>query len=60
MANVATMISQSGIAYGTRGCLCQFQAFLIQWSVARPDPRCLVLIAHILMVDVRMSQVHAR
>ncbi|GFF43228.1 G-protein coupled receptor 1 [Aspergillus udagawae] len=31
MANVATMISQSGIAYGTRGCLCQFQAFLIQW-----------------------------
>ncbi|EAW24224.1 putative cAMP receptor-like protein [Aspergillus fischeri NRRL 181] len=31
MANVATMISQSGIAYGTSSCLCQFQAFLIQW-----------------------------
>ncbi|RLL99076.1 hypothetical protein CFD26_107167 [Aspergillus turcosus] len=31
MANVATMISHSGIDYGTSSCLCQFQAFLIQW-----------------------------
>ncbi|XBQ90274.1 hypothetical protein V6000_005839 [Aspergillus fumigatus] len=60
MANVATMISQSGIAYGTSSCLCQFQAFLIQWSVARSDCPCLMPMTFILMVAVRMSQVHAR
>jgi hypothetical protein len=60
MANVATMISHSGIDYGTTSGLCQFQAFLIQWSVSRPDFGCLVVIPHILMVDVRMLQVHAR
>lgn len=60
MANVATMISQSGIAYGTSSCLCQFQAFLIQWSVARSDCPCLMPVTFILMVAVRMSQVHAR
>ncbi|KAJ5187834.1 hypothetical protein N7449_010828 [Penicillium cf. viridicatum] len=31
MANIATMISQSGIHAGTRSRLCQLQAFLIQW-----------------------------
>ncbi|KAL3459849.1 Nnf1-domain-containing protein [Aspergillus heterothallicus] len=31
MANVATLISQSGIAAGTNSNLCQIQAFLIQW-----------------------------
>jgi hypothetical protein len=33
MANVATMISVSGIYLGVNGPLCQFQAFLIQWFV---------------------------
>ncbi|OJJ08068.1 hypothetical protein ASPVEDRAFT_142955 [Aspergillus versicolor CBS 583.65] len=31
MANVATLISQSGIGAGTSSNLCQIQAFLIQW-----------------------------
>lgn len=31
ISNVATMISQSGIQAGTDSCLCQFQAFMIQW-----------------------------
>lgn len=31
MANIATMISQSGLHAGVRSPLCQFQAFLIQW-----------------------------
>ncbi|KAL4915598.1 Nnf1-domain-containing protein [Aspergillus aurantiobrunneus] len=31
MANVATLISQSGIGAGTDSNLCQIQAFLIQW-----------------------------
>lgn len=31
MANVATLISQSGIRAGVGSPLCQFQAFLIQW-----------------------------
>lgn len=31
MANVATLISQSGIQAGVGSSLCQFQAFLIQW-----------------------------
>ncbi|KAL3445488.1 hypothetical protein BJX65DRAFT_281288 [Aspergillus insuetus] len=31
MTNVATLISQSGIAAGTNSNLCQIQAFLIQW-----------------------------
>jgi hypothetical protein len=31
MSNVATLISTSGIRLGSNGCLCQFQAFLIQW-----------------------------
>ncbi|ODM19925.1 hypothetical protein SI65_04911 [Aspergillus cristatus] len=31
MANVATMVSQSGIQAGTNSCLCRFQAFMIQW-----------------------------
>lgn len=33
MANVATLISQSGIGAGTSSNLCQIQAFLIQWFV---------------------------
>ncbi|EAW14693.1 putative cAMP receptor-like protein [Aspergillus clavatus NRRL 1] len=31
MANVGTLISQSGISSGTGSRLCQFQGFLIQW-----------------------------
>ncbi|KAJ5105101.1 hypothetical protein NUU61_002448 [Penicillium alfredii] len=31
MANIATLISQSGIHAGAGSSLCQFQAFLIQW-----------------------------
>ncbi|KAB8072855.1 Nnf1-domain-containing protein [Aspergillus leporis] len=31
MANIATVISQSGIHMGINSPLCQFQAFLIQW-----------------------------
>lgn len=31
MANIATLISQSGIHAGFGSSLCQFQAFLIQW-----------------------------
>lgn len=31
MANIATMISQSGIQAGSGSPLCQLQAFLIQW-----------------------------
>ncbi|KAJ5304373.1 uncharacterized protein N7443_004033 [Penicillium atrosanguineum] len=31
MANIATLISQSGIQAGFGSSLCQFQAFLIQW-----------------------------
>jgi hypothetical protein len=31
MANIATLISQSGIHAGVGSPLCQFQAFLIQW-----------------------------
>ena len=34
MANIATLISVSGIHLGIDGPLCQFQAFLIQWYVA--------------------------
>lgn len=30
-ANVATLISRSGIKLGVTSPLCQFQAFLIQW-----------------------------
>jgi hypothetical protein len=37
MANVATLISQSGIAAGTNSNLCQIQAFLIQWQVKSID-----------------------
>jgi hypothetical protein len=33
MANIATVISQSGIHMGINSPLCQFQAFLIQWCV---------------------------
>lgn len=33
MANVGTMVSQSGIHYGRHSSLCQFQAFIIQWLV---------------------------
>lgn len=33
MANVATLVSQSGIAAGTNSNLCHIQAFLIQWFV---------------------------
>lgn len=32
-ANVATLIGRSSIAIGLDSPLCQFQAFLIQWSV---------------------------
>ncbi|KAJ5698303.1 hypothetical protein N7462_000308 [Penicillium macrosclerotiorum] len=31
MANIATLVSQSGIHAGVGSSLCQFQAFLIQW-----------------------------
>lgn len=31
MANIATVVSQSGIHAGLGSPLCQFQAFLIQW-----------------------------
>ncbi|RAH73693.1 putative cAMP receptor-like protein [Aspergillus aculeatinus CBS 121060] len=31
MANVATLMSQSGVRLGTASGLCQFQGFLIQW-----------------------------
>ncbi|RAH85157.1 Nnf1-domain-containing protein [Aspergillus japonicus CBS 114.51] len=31
MANVATLMSQSGVRLGTASSLCQFQGFLIQW-----------------------------
>lgn len=31
MANMATLISRSGIERGDESALCQFQAFLIQW-----------------------------
>jgi hypothetical protein len=33
MANIATLISVSGINLGVSGPVCQFQAFLIQWFV---------------------------
>jgi hypothetical protein len=33
MANIATIISSNGIHSGTESSLCQFQGFLIQWSV---------------------------
>jgi hypothetical protein len=36
LANVATLISTSGIRLGVDGFLCQFQAFLIQWYAPRP------------------------
>ena len=35
-ANVATLISRSGIRLGVDAPLCQFQAFLIQWYIRRP------------------------
>jgi hypothetical protein len=31
IANIATLVSRSGIALGTDAPLCQIQAFLIQW-----------------------------
>jgi len=34
LANVATLISMSGITRGPDGPLCQFQALLIQWYVS--------------------------
>lgn len=34
MANIATLISRSGVYHGVTGPLCQFQAFFIQWSVS--------------------------
>lgn len=33
LANVATLISRSGILHGIGSPLCQFQGFLIQWLV---------------------------
>jgi hypothetical protein len=33
LSNVATLISESSLQHGSRGALCQFQAFMIQWSV---------------------------
>ena len=39
MANVATLISTSGIGLGVNAPLCQFQAFLISWSVYGPIAR---------------------
>ena len=39
MANVGTMVSQSGIHYGHHSSLCQFQAFIIQWLVLFPALR---------------------
>jgi hypothetical protein len=33
MANVAAIIAQDGIHIGVDSALCQFQGFLIQWSV---------------------------
>ncbi|CEJ62116.1 hypothetical protein PMG11_10626 [Penicillium brasilianum] len=38
MANIATLISQSGIHAGVGSPLCQFQAFLIQWLVISAVP----------------------
>lgn len=38
MANIATLISRSGLHHGVMGPLCQFQAFFIQWSVTRKLP----------------------
>ena len=35
MANIATVISANGIHQGVDSSLCQFQGFLIQWSVMR-------------------------
>lgn len=35
MANIATIISANGIHQGVDSSLCQFQGFLIQWSVTR-------------------------
>lgn len=35
-ANVATLISRSGINMGVNSPLCQFQAFLIQWQATLP------------------------
>lgn len=33
MANLATLISQSGMDVGVESSLCQFLAFMIQWRV---------------------------
>lgn len=33
MANVGTLISESGVDHGPTSALCQFQAFTIQWLV---------------------------
>lgn len=38
MANIATLISQSGIHAGVGSPLCQFQAFFIQWLVISAVP----------------------
>lgn len=46
MTNIATMVSQSGIQAGTNSCLCRFQAFMIQWSVA--IIRCLLRVSLLL------------
>jgi hypothetical protein len=35
--NIATLISRSGLQYGTESSLCLFQAFLLQWFVCWTD-----------------------
>jgi hypothetical protein len=34
MANIGTLISESGVDHGADSALCQFQAFMIQWLVS--------------------------
>lgn len=42
MANIATIISANGIHQGVDSSLCQFQGFLIQWSVTRFEKKTLL------------------
>lgn len=52
MANVATLISQSGIRAGTSSNLCQIQAFLIQWFVFIVEVLCCALLGLFDCIDV--------
>lgn len=53
MANVGTLISESGVDHGANSALCQFQAFMIQWFVPADS-----LWAFVMACNVYLAMFH--